>query len=97
MLPWMLRTPPGGKGMGGAEGAIRVPGIYRWPGHIPAGVTMDTPTSLLDTLPTILQLAGLPPLPELLPHLPPRVRRKETDTAVRVSMLGSQLLSYLKP
>ncbi|KAG0719201.1 Arylsulfatase H [Chionoecetes opilio] len=52
----------GGKGMGGAEGGIRVPGIFRWPGHIPAGVILDAPTSLLDTLPTMLDLAGLPPL-----------------------------------
>uniref|UniRef100_A0A0P4WJV3 Sulfatase N-terminal domain-containing protein n=1 Tax=Scylla olivacea TaxID=85551 RepID=A0A0P4WJV3_SCYOL len=62
----------GGKGMGAAEGGIRVPGIYRWPGHILAGVKVDAPTSLLDTLPTILELAGLPPLHELLPHLPYR-------------------------
>lgn len=62
----------GGKAMGGAEGGIRVPGIFRWPGHIPAGVTRDTPTSLLDTLPTILELAGLPSLTELLPDMPPR-------------------------
>ncbi|KAG7172890.1 Arylsulfatase H-like [Homarus americanus] len=27
----------GGKRMGSAEGGIRVPGIYRWSGHIPAG------------------------------------------------------------
>nr|XP_045604189.1 arylsulfatase H-like [Procambarus clarkii]XP_045604190.1 arylsulfatase H-like [Procambarus clarkii] len=62
----------GGKGMGGAEGGIRVPGIYRWSGHLPAGVTVDAPTSLLDTMPTLLDLAGLPSLPKLLPHLPPR-------------------------
>lgn len=62
----------GGKGMGGAEGGIRVPGIYRWPGHIPAGVTLDAPVSILDTLPTILELAGLPPLQDLMPHLPYR-------------------------
>nr|XP_053629159.1 arylsulfatase H-like [Cherax quadricarinatus] len=62
----------GGKGMGGAEGGIRVPGIYRWTGQLPAGVTMDTPTSLLDMMPTLLDLAGLPSLPDLLPHLSPR-------------------------
>ncbi|KAG0722367.1 Steryl-sulfatase [Chionoecetes opilio] len=63
----------GGKGMGGAEGGIRVPGIFRWPGHIPAGVTLGAATSLLDTLPTLLDLAGLPPLHDLMAHLPHRV------------------------
>lgn len=59
--------------MGGAEGGIRVPGIYRWSGHLPAGVTVDHPTSLLDMMPTLLHLAGLPPLHQLLPNLPYRV------------------------
>ncbi|XP_045613399.1 arylsulfatase H [Procambarus clarkii] len=62
----------GGKSMGGAEGGIRVPGIYRWSGHLPAGVTVDHPTSLLDMMPTLLHLAGLPPLHQLLPNLPYR-------------------------
>lgn len=58
--------------MGGAEGGIRVPGIYHWPNHIPPGVKVDAPTSLLDAFPTILELAGLPPVHELLPQLPYR-------------------------
>ncbi|XP_042883218.1 arylsulfatase H-like [Penaeus japonicus] len=62
----------GGKGMGGAEGGIRVPGIFRWKGHLPAGKTIDTPTSLLDTLPTLLDLVDLPPVNSLLPDLPER-------------------------
>ncbi|XP_071527506.1 arylsulfatase H-like [Panulirus ornatus] len=63
----------GGKGMGAAEGGIRVPGIYRWSGHLPAGITLDTPTSLLDMMPTILQLTGLPPFHDLLPHCPQKL------------------------
>lgn len=63
----------GGKAMGAAEGGIRVPGIYRWTGHLPAGISRSTPTSLLDMMPTILQLAGLPPLHDLLPHRPQKV------------------------
>ncbi|KAG7159688.1 arylsulfatase D-like [Homarus americanus] len=62
----------GGKCAGGTEGGIRVPGIYRWSGHIPAGVTDDTPISMLDLLPTTLHLTGLPPLSQLMPHLPQR-------------------------
>nr|XP_053642226.1 arylsulfatase H-like [Cherax quadricarinatus] len=57
----------GGKGQGGSEGGIRVPGIFRWPGHLPSGVTIDTPTSLMDLLPTVLSLANLPSLPQLVP------------------------------
>ncbi|NWJ02086.1 ARSD Arylsulfatase, partial [Crypturellus undulatus] len=48
----------GGKGMGGWEGGIRVPGIFRWPGVLPAGIAIDEPTSLMDLYPTIVHLAG---------------------------------------
>ncbi|XP_064113698.1 arylsulfatase H-like isoform X1 [Macrobrachium nipponense] len=57
----------GGKAQGGPEGGIRVAGIYRWPGHLPGGAVVDTPTSLMDLMPTFLDLAGLPPLGELVP------------------------------
>ncbi|XP_037680541.1 arylsulfatase L-like isoform X2 [Choloepus didactylus] len=48
----------GGKGMGGWEGGIRVPGIFRWPGVLPAGRVIDEPTSLMDVYPTVVQLGG---------------------------------------
>ncbi|XP_012314215.1 arylsulfatase L isoform X1 [Aotus nancymaae] len=48
----------GGKGMGGWEGGIRVPGIFRWPGLLPAGRVIGDPTSLMDVFPTVVQLAG---------------------------------------
>uniref|UniRef100_A0A6I8NA36 Arylsulfatase D n=1 Tax=Ornithorhynchus anatinus TaxID=9258 RepID=A0A6I8NA36_ORNAN len=48
----------GGKGMGGWEGGIRVPGIFRWPGVLPAGGVIDEPTSLMDILPTVASLGG---------------------------------------
>ncbi|XP_055964622.1 LOW QUALITY PROTEIN: arylsulfatase L-like [Sorex fumeus] len=48
----------GGKGMGGWEGGIRVPGIFRWPGVLPAGRVVSAPTSLMDVLPTAVRLAG---------------------------------------
>ncbi|XP_010878428.1 arylsulfatase D isoform X1 [Esox lucius] len=48
----------GGKAMGGWEGGIRVPGIFRWPGRLPAGRVVDTPTSLMDLYPTLTHLAG---------------------------------------
>ena len=48
----------GGKAMGGWEGGIRVPGIFRWPGRLPAGKVIDEPTSLMDVYPTLVNLAG---------------------------------------
>ncbi|XP_054441013.1 arylsulfatase D-like [Pteronotus mesoamericanus] len=48
----------GGKGMAGWEGGIRVPGIFRWPGVLPAGRVIAEPTSLMDVFPTVVQLAG---------------------------------------
>lgn len=44
--------------MGGWEGGIRVPGIFRWPGVLPAGIVIDEPTSLMDIYPTVVHLAG---------------------------------------
>jgi arylsulfatase A-like enzyme len=40
---------------------IRVPVVFRGPG-VPAGLHVDTPTSLVDVAPTILDLLGLAPL-----------------------------------
>ncbi|NWX21930.1 ARSE Arylsulfatase, partial [Aegotheles bennettii] len=48
----------GGKGMGGWEGGIRVPGIVRWPGVLPAGTVISELTSLMDIFPTVVHLAG---------------------------------------
>uniref|UniRef100_A0A3Q4MYY9 Arylsulfatase H n=1 Tax=Neolamprologus brichardi TaxID=32507 RepID=A0A3Q4MYY9_NEOBR len=46
-----------GKAMGGWEGGIRVPGIFRWPGRLRAGKVVDEPTSLMDLYPTLKYLA----------------------------------------
>jgi arylsulfatase A-like enzyme len=43
----------------------RVPLIFVWPGHIPAGQRLTQTVSMIDVLPTILDLAGLP-MPEVL-------------------------------
>lgn len=39
------------------EGGIRVPGIFSWPGHIPAGQVIDEPCAAMDVFPTLLKLA----------------------------------------
>jgi len=41
------------------EGGIRVPGIARLPGRIPAGVVNDTPGYFADWFPTLCEAAGL--------------------------------------
>lgn len=40
------------------EGGIRVPGIFSWPGHIPAGQVIDEPCAAMDVFPTLLGWAG---------------------------------------
>ena len=42
------------------EGGMRVPMMARWPGHIPAGTTNDQIFSMLDWLPTLVNIAGGP-------------------------------------
>jgi arylsulfatase A len=43
------------------EGGIRVPGIFFWPGTIPAGRVEKTPAGLVDVLPTLCGLLESPP------------------------------------
>ncbi|MCL4206535.1 MAG: sulfatase-like hydrolase/transferase [Pirellulaceae bacterium] len=43
------------------EGGIRVPGIFAWPGAIPAGRVEPTPAGLVDVLPTVCGLLGIAP------------------------------------
>jgi uncharacterized sulfatase len=40
------------------EGGIRVPFIARWPGHVPAGKTSDSPVHFADIMPTLASLGG---------------------------------------
>ena len=42
------------------EGGLRIPLIVRWPGHVPAGATVDAPVINTDWIPTLMELAGLP-------------------------------------
>ncbi|WP_372845913.1 sulfatase [Pontiella sp.] len=57
--PSVGKTGPlsGGKGSS-YEGGMRVPGIIRWPGKVPAGQTIDELLSTIDLLPTFAKLAG---------------------------------------
>lgn len=42
------------------EGGLRIPLIVRWPGHVPAGKTVEEPVINTDWIPTLLELAGQP-------------------------------------
>jgi arylsulfatase A-like enzyme len=42
------------------EEVVRVPLIVRWPGHIEAGRVIEDQVRLIDLMPTLLSLAGLP-------------------------------------
>jgi len=46
------------------EGGIRVPCIIKWPGNSGPGVVSDEPIISNDLYPTLLEMAGLPALPE---------------------------------
>lgn len=45
------------------DGGTRIPLLARWPGVIPAGTTCTTPITSPDLYPTLLEAAGLEPLP----------------------------------
>lgn len=58
---WHVGTPGPFRASKGStyEGGVRVPGIFRWPGHIPAGQTIAALARTLDILPTVLTAAGV--------------------------------------
>jgi arylsulfatase A len=43
------------------EAGYRVPGIVRWPGHVPAGTTSAEPVCHVDLLPTLAAIVGVRP------------------------------------
>lgn len=46
------------------EGGTRVPLMWSWPGHFPAGTTDHTVVGHIDLYPTLLELVGLPARPQ---------------------------------
>ena len=57
-LPWGSAGPLRGAKGSTWEGGMRVPGIIRWPGKVPAGRESSAIVSTLDVLPTFAALAG---------------------------------------
>jgi arylsulfatase A-like enzyme len=65
--PWLIKKQEGGsagllrEGKGSTwEGGMRVPGLFWWPGRIPAGVVTQELASTMDVYVTCLTLAGAP-------------------------------------
>ena len=64
--------------MGGWEGGIRVPGIFRWPSVLEAGKVVDEPTSVMDVYPTLSYVGGgVLPLDRY--ETPPRFQSGQTE------------------
>ncbi len=64
-LHWNTSNRPLSKGKGYYhEGGVRVPLIVRYPGRVAADTESDVPVISNDLFPTLLDLAGLPLLPE---------------------------------
>ena len=59
-------TPFRGEKNSNWEGAYRVPAFIRWPGHFPAGTTLNGIVSHEDWLPTFAAAAGAPDIKEQL-------------------------------
>lgn len=61
--PQGSNAPYKGWGYNTSEGAMRMPCLARWPGHVPAGRECQDLCSMLDLLPTLAALAGaaMPP------------------------------------
>ncbi len=58
--------------------ATRVPLVFVWPGKIEGGRRVETPVSMIDVLPTLLDLAGLPAPDVLQGHSLAPILRGET-------------------
>ncbi|MBL4727621.1 MAG: arylsulfatase [Rhizobiaceae bacterium] len=56
----------GEKGVGGYEGAFKVPVVVKWPGKIPAGKYTGEFMTMEDWVPTIMSMIGQPDLKEKL-------------------------------
>lgn len=52
-------TPFRGEKMSTYEGGVRVPSMVRWPGHIPAGITLNGIQAHMDMFTTLAAIAGV--------------------------------------
>ena len=72
------------------EEEIRIPLLIRHPVSVPAGGVVDRPVHIIDVAPTVLGLAGLPPLPHALGRdLSPLIRDPGHAVAGSALSLGA--------
>jgi arylsulfatase len=83
-------TPFHGEKNSNWEGAFRVPAFVRWPGHFPAGTTLNGIVSHEDWLPTFAAAAGRPNVKEEL-----RSGVEIGDRKYRNHIDGYDMLDYL--
>ncbi|TXK19742.1 arylsulfatase [Homoserinibacter sp. GY 40078] len=72
------------------EGAYRVPALMRWPGHIPAGTTLNGIVSHADWFVTLLAIAGEPKIAEKL-----KAGTELGGTQFKVHLDGHNQLDYI--
>jgi arylsulfatase A-like enzyme len=85
------------------EGALfdsystRVPLIVVWPGRIPGGRRIDAPVAMIDVLPTVLELCGLP-APDVCQgrSLAPLLLADEAGTPARAAELPPVILDEFR-
>lgn len=65
------------------EGAVHVPLILRWPGHLPMGERRSQLVQWIDLSPTFLEAAGLSPQPRIQGQSLLPLARGDTDAPVR--------------
>jgi arylsulfatase A-like enzyme len=66
------------------EELIRVPLLMRWPGHLPPGEVMDAVSRVIDIVPTVIELIGVPPERSDGQSLLPLIRGEERGTRVAI-------------
>ncbi|HEV3475513.1 MAG TPA: sulfatase [Actinomycetota bacterium] len=44
--------------------SVRIPLLFRWPGHVATGQTLTRPVANIDVVPTVFQAVGVTPAPE---------------------------------
>lgn len=78
------------------EESVRVPFIVRDPGEVPAGARLGGVAGLADVAPTLLDLAGLPPLPEATGRSLAPALRGEAEALARPVLLTLNALAALR-
>jgi arylsulfatase A-like enzyme len=72
---------------------IRIPLVIRYPASLPRGVRVNTQTHLIDVAPTLVELAGLPPMSGIMGRSLMPGALNQTSTSTPESITVSELFS----